>query len=75
MSIIYSEVLSMNKKDLWNIFMKTGKVADYLRYKNAADRHLDTLDSMDMEAAEEFYLNNPHAEEFDYDDFDGWYNN
>ncbi|MBQ9913246.1 MAG: hypothetical protein IJO73_03355 [Clostridia bacterium] len=55
--------------------MKTGKVSDYLRYKNATDRHTEALDSMDMEAAEEFYLNNPHAEEFDYDDFDGWYNN
>ncbi len=65
----------MNKKDLWNIFMKTGKVSDYLRYKNAADGHRDSLSAMDMEAAEEIYFNNPHAEEFDYDDFDGWYNN
>ncbi len=75
MCIIYSEVLLMNKQDLWNIFMKTGKVSDYLRYKNAVDKHPDFLDSMDMEAAEEFYLHNPYAEEFDYDDFDGWYNN
>ncbi|MBR5438385.1 MAG: hypothetical protein IKV21_05640 [Clostridia bacterium] len=66
----------MNKKDLWNIFMKTGKVSDYLKYKSAADsKHAELLDSMDTEAAEEFYLNNPDAEEFDYDDFDGWYNN
>lgn len=65
----------MTKKELWNIFMKTGKVSDYLKYKNAPSERLDNLDSMDMEAAEEFYLNNPHAEEFDYDDFDGWYNN
>lgn len=65
----------MNKQDLWNIFMKTGKVSDYLRYKNAVDKHPDFLDSMDMEAAEEFYLHNPYAEEFDYDNFDGWYNN
>lgn len=65
----------MTKKELWNIFMKTGKVSDYLKYKNAPSERLDDLDNMDMEAAEEFYLNNPHAEEFDYDDFDGWYNN
>lgn len=75
MCIIYSEVSEMNKKDLWNIFMKTGKVSDYLRYKNASDSYNGSLDSMDMEAAEEFYLNNPHAEELEYDDFDGWYNN
>ncbi|MBR6567058.1 MAG: hypothetical protein IKK60_00215 [Clostridia bacterium] len=65
----------MNKQDLWNIFMKTGKISDYLRYKNAVDSHPEFLDSMDMEAAEEFYLHNPHAEEFDYDNFDGWHNN
>ena len=65
----------MNKKELWNIFMKTGKVSDYLRYKNAPSERKDDLDSMDMEAAEEFYINNPYAEEFDYDDFDRWDNN
>lgn len=27
----------MNKKELWQIFMKTGKVSDYLNYKNARD--------------------------------------
>ena len=68
----------MNKKDLWDIFTRTGKVSDYLRYKNATAGHTDSSDMpdiTDMEAAEEFYLNNPHAEEFDYDNFDGWYNN
>lgn len=65
----------MNKKDLWNIFMKTGKVSDYLRYRSAKDISIDDLDSSDTEAAEEFYINNPYAEEPDYDDFDGWYNN
>lgn len=65
----------MTKKELWNVFMKTGKVSDYLKYKNAPDERAHDLDNMDMEAAEEFYLNNPHAEEFYNDDFDGWYNN
>ena len=27
----------MNKKELWRIFMKTGRVSDYLNYKNARD--------------------------------------
>ncbi len=27
----------MNKNELWQIFMKTGKVSDYLNYKNARD--------------------------------------
>jgi len=27
----------MGKKELWKIFMKTGKVSDYLNYKNARD--------------------------------------
>ncbi len=65
----------MNKKELWDIFMKTGKVSDYLRYKNASDKPREVYEITDMEAAEEFYLNNPHAEEFDYDNFDGWYHN
>ena len=65
----------MDKKDLWNIFMKTGKVSDYLRYKNAPSERSNNLDSMDVEAAEEFYINNPYAEEFGYDDFDRWDNN
>ena len=65
----------MDKKELWNIFMKTGKVSDYLRYKNAPSERSNNLDSMDVEAAEEFYINNPYAEEFGYDDFDRWDNN
>ncbi len=64
----------MNKKDLWNTFMKTGKVSDYLRYKKAADNPMNTLDSMNAETAEEFYMDEPQAEEFNYDDFDGWNN-
>lgn len=75
MSIIYSEVFSMTKKELWDVFLKTGKVSDYLKYKNAPDRRAVDLDSMDMEAAEEFYLNNPHAEEFYNDDFNRWHSN
>ncbi len=63
----------MTKKELWRIFMKTGKVSDFLNYKNASDSEDD-----DMEISEEFaqeFINNydvdfPAAEEYknDYQD-------
>ena len=28
----------MTKKQLWEVFMKTGRVSDYLMYKKAEDR-------------------------------------
>ena len=62
----------MTKKELWRIFMKTGKVSDFLNYKNASDSEDD------MEISEEFaqeFINNydvdfPAAEEYknDYQD-------
>lgn len=61
----------MNKKDLWNTFMKTGKVSDYLNYKKA--REFPISDYPDEETAEEFYMNNPHAKEGFYDNQDGRY--
>ena len=61
----------MNKKDLWNTFMKTGKVSDYLMYKKA--REFPLSDYPDEETAEEFYLNNPEAKEGFYDSQDGRY--
>ena len=53
----------MNKKELWRIFMKTGRVSDYLNYKNARDEKKITPFSGD-EFSEEF------AEEF-VNNFDG----
>lgn len=50
----------MNKKELWQIFMKTGKVSDYLNYKNARDSVGFPLDD-EEEVSEEFasdYINN-----------------
>ncbi len=50
----------MNKKELWQIFMKTGKVSDYLNYKNARDEQGFPLED-DEEISEEFaldYINN-----------------
>ena len=61
----------MNKKDLWNTFMKTGKVSDYLEYKKA--REFPLSDYSNEETAEEFYMNNPHIKEGFYDDQDRRY--
>lgn len=60
----------MNKRDLWETFMKTGKVSDYLRYKNA-DKY--DPDGYDAEIAEEFYMDDPNLEDFNYDSQDGRY--
>ena len=63
---------SMTKKELWRIFMKTGRVSDFLNYKNASDSEEDL--ELSEEFAEEF-INNydvdfPAAEEYqnDYQD-------
>ena len=61
----------MNKNDLWNTFMKTGKVSDYLRYKKAREYPLS--DYPDEEPAEEFYVNNPDPKEGFYDSQNGRY--
>ncbi|MCM1545154.1 MAG: hypothetical protein NC110_07645 [Ruminococcus sp.] len=43
----------MDKKSLWRKFMKTGKVSDYLNYKNAS-QNVDSLPIYDDEFSEEF---------------------
>lgn len=60
---------TMTKKELWQIFMKTGRVSDFLNYKNASDDEADT--ELTEEFAEEF-INNydndfPAAEEYKND--------
>ncbi len=49
----------MGKKELWKIFMKTGKVSDYLNYKNARDESEVPFDSESFseEFAQEFINN------------------
>ena len=42
----------MNKKELWQKFMKTGKVTDYLDYKNAKESP-DIFDEYDAEFSNE----------------------
>lgn len=45
----------MNKKELWQKFMKTGKVTDYLDYKNAKETP-DIFSEYDEEASDEFAI-------------------
>ena len=45
----------MTKKELWRIFMKTGRVSDFLNYKNASDSEEDL--ELSEEFAEEFINN------------------
>ncbi len=33
----------MNKKDIWNLFVKTGKLEYYIKYKEMLERKIDTL--------------------------------
>lgn len=50
----------MGKRELWKIFMKTGKVSDYLNYKNARDEKKAApffADEVSEEFAEEFINN------------------
>ena len=42
----------MNKKELWQKFMKTGKVTDYLDYKNAKESP-DIFEEYDAEFSNE----------------------
>ncbi len=33
----------MNKKDVWNLFVKTGKLEYYIKYKEMLEGKIDTL--------------------------------
>ena len=33
----------MNKKDVWNLFVQTGKIEYYIKYKEMEEGKLDTL--------------------------------
>lgn len=75
----------MSKKDLWRIFMKTGRVSDYLNYKNARDEEGSFEHDVTSEEFAEEFVNNfdgdfpemqsqkeaPSSEEYeDIDDYD-----
>lgn len=55
----------MNKKELWEVFIKTGSVSDYLKYRKAAG-YTDELESSweeQAEIAEEFLGEFPHNDD------------
>ncbi|MGN0448426.1 MAG: hypothetical protein ACI4GC_07775 [Acutalibacteraceae bacterium] len=62
----------MNKKELWDRFIQTGKISDYLNYQKAS-KILETSDNPDFEAADEFYVDCPNGEDYKYDNEDGRY--
>ena len=53
---ILSGVNRMNQKELWDAFIKTGSVSDYLRYRKAAGYSDEAENSWEeqTEIAEEF---------------------
>lgn len=63
----------MDKKALWDKFLQTGKVSDYLNYSRAVKNGNGYAD--DLEAAEEFYPACPNGEDYKYDNQDGRYSN
>ena len=54
----------MNKKELWDAFIKSGSVSDYLRYRKAADYGDERESSWEEQAeiAEEFLGEFPYDE-------------
>lgn len=62
----------MNKKDLWDKFIRTGKISDYLRYRKAERTAPDDFDE-DEEFANELYPECINGEDNCYDDEDQWY--
>ena len=66
------EVTGMNKKALWDKFIRTGKVSDYLRYRKAEHSDED-YDTSELEAAEELFPDCPNGEDYNYDNQHGRY--
>ena len=60
---------AMNKNELWQIFMKTGKVSDYLNYKNARDEQVLPVYE-DEEFADEFVSDYHDNSDSDFPDVD-----
>lgn len=60
----------MDRNKLWNKFLKSGKVSDYLAYSKA-EQH-EELDLYSNEFAEEFYFEQLDLERDDYADKDDW---
>ena len=60
----------MKKRDLWDKFIRTGKIYDSLDYRKA-----ENIPDDDTEAADEFFVDCPNGEDYKYDDQDGRYSN
>lgn len=60
----------MNRQELWENFIRSGKVSDYLKYKNASG-----YDGDSEEFAEEIFADDPNLEDFNNDVQDGRYSN
>lgn len=61
----------MNKKALWDKFIRTGKISDYLRYRKAERLAQENAD--DTEFAYEIFPECINGEEYDYDTEDERY--
>lgn len=64
----------MNKKDLWDKFIRTGKVTDYLDYRKA-EKNQTGYDLTEYEIARELHPDFPNGEDYKYDNQDGRYSN
>lgn len=62
----------MNKKALWDKFIRTGKISDYLRYRKA-ERLAQQDITDDEEFADELYPDCINGEDYDYDSEDERY--
>ena len=60
----------MNKKELWDKFIRTGKVSDYLSYRRAEKA---ANDAEDIEVSEDIYPDCPYREDYGYDNQNGRY--
>lgn len=57
----------MNKKSLWDKFIRTGKISDYLSYRRA-ERFADDDELTEYEIAQEIHPECPNGEDYRYDD-------
>lgn len=64
----------MNKKALWDKFIRTGKVSDYLKYRKAERMAMDD-EQTDYEIAQEIHPDCPNGEDYRYDNQNGRYSN
>ncbi len=64
-TLILKRVKKMKKNELWNKFLKTGRVQDYLAY--AKSQNLSNIDLYETEIAQEIHIENLDLGEDVYD--------